>query len=159
MNKIPKIFALSRRLAPSKTHILKDGGITFGMKNKENLILDLKDLLRGVLVALLFSLAFVLLFALIIRWADIGENGIVIGNYVIKFLSLAIGILIGFKHHKNGILKGAIVGLTFMLVTFLIFGAMSAFVGVAFNWIDLVALTLGGAILGVIRVNLRTKKA
>jgi putative membrane protein (TIGR04086 family) len=159
LNKIPKIFALSRRLAPSKTHILKDAGITFGMKNKENLILDLKDLLRGVLVALLFSLAFVLLFALIIRWADIGENGIVIGNYVIKFLSLAIGILIGFKHHKNGILKGAIVGLTFMLVTFLIFGAMSAFVGVAFNWIDLVALTLGGAILGVIRVNLRTKKA
>jgi putative membrane protein (TIGR04086 family) len=159
LNKIPKIFALSRRLAPSKTHILKDAGITFGMKNKENLILDLKDLLRGVLVALLFSLAFVLLFALIIRWADVGENGIVIGNYVIKFLSLALGILIGFKHHKNGILKGAIVGLTFMLVTFLIFGAMSAFVGVAFNWIDLVALTLGGAILGVIRVNLRTKKA
>jgi putative membrane protein (TIGR04086 family) len=159
LNKIPKIFALSRRLAPSKTHILKDAGITFGMKNKENFILDLKDLLRGVLVALLFSLAFVLLFALIIRWADIGENGIVIGNYVIKFLSLALGILIGFKHHKNGILKGAIVGLTFMLVTFLIFGAMSAFVGVAFNWIDLVALTLGGAILGVIRVNLRTKKA
>lgn len=159
MNKIPKIFALARRLAPSKTHILKDAGITFGMKNKENLILDLKDLLRGVLVALLFSLAFVLLFALIIRWADVGETGIVIGNYVIKFLSLAIGILIGFKHHKNGILKGAIVGLTFMLVTFLIFGAMSAFVGVAFNWIDLVALTLGGAILGVIRVNLRTKKA
>jgi putative membrane protein (TIGR04086 family) len=159
LNKIPKIFALARRLALSKTHILKDAGITFGMKNKENLILDLKDLLRGVLVALLFSLAFVLLFALIIRWADVGENGIVIGNYVIKFLSLALGILIGFKHHKNGILKGAIVGLTFMLVTFLIFGAMSAFVGVTFNWIDLVALTLGGAILGVIRVNLRTKKA
>lgn len=158
MNKIPKIFALSRRLAPSKTHILKDAGITFGMKNKENLILDLKDLLRGVLVALLFSLAFVLLFALIIRWADVGENGIVIGNYVIKFLSLAIGILIGFKHHKNGILKGAIVGLTFMLLSWLIFTAMDGFKSVNFRPLDLVFLTLGGGIIGVIKVNLKGLK-
>ena len=159
MNKIPKILTAKTASQSQKTHILLFGGITFGMKNKENLVLDLKDLFRSVLVALLFSLLFVLAFALIIRWADVGDKGIVIGNYIIKILALLLGILIGFKHRKNGILKGSIVGFLFVLITFLIFGAMNGFKDVNFNWIDLVALTVCGGIIGVIRVNLPTKKA
>ena len=128
------------------------------MKNKEIFVLDLKDTIRGVLLSLLFSLLLVLVFALIIRWADLDEKTIVPVNYAIKFLSLFLGVMIGFKNRKNGILKGAIVGLIFILLTFLIFSAMNGFKDVKFNWLDLAFLPLGGAIIGVIRVNLPERR-
>ena len=128
------------------------------MKNKENFVLDLKDTLRAVLISLLFSLLFVLIFALIIRWADLDEKAIIPVNYGIKFLSLLLGVLIGFKNGKNGILKGVITGLVFMLLTFFIFSAMNSFKDVKFNWIDLACMPIGGAILGVIRVNLPARR-
>lgn len=128
------------------------------MKNKENFVLDLKDTIRGVLLSLLFSLLLVLVFALIIRWADLDEKTIVPVNYAIKFLSLFLGVMIGFKNRKNGILKGAIVGLIFILLTFLIFSAMNGFKDIKFNWLDLAFLPLGGAIIGVIRVNLPERR-
>lgn len=159
MNKIPKLAPFLKAINLKKSHICHAVGITFDMKNKQSFILDLKDLVRSVLVALIFSLLLVLAFALIVRWASLDNNALVVGNYVIKFLSVLAGVLIGFKQRKNGILKGAILGLTFMLVTFLIFGAMEGFKGVSFNWLDLIFLTIGGGILGVIKVNLPTKKA
>ena len=128
------------------------------MKNKENFVLDLKDTIRGVLLSLLFSLLLVLVFALIIRWVDLDEKTIIPVNYAIKFLSLFLGVMIGFKNRKNGILKGAIVGLIFILLTFLIFSAMNGFKDVKFNWLDLAFLPLGGAIIGVIRVNLPERR-
>ncbi|MBR2334454.1 MAG: TIGR04086 family membrane protein [Clostridia bacterium] len=128
------------------------------MKNKENFVLDLKDTIRGVLLSLLFSLLLVLVFALIIRWADLDEKTIIPVNYAIKFLSLFLGVMIGFKNRKNGILKGAIVGLIFILLTFLIFSAMNGFKDVKFNWLDLAFSPLGGAIIGVIRVNLPERR-
>lgn len=128
------------------------------MKNKENFVLDLKDVLRSVLVAIISSLLFVLIFALILRWASLPDTVITPVNYVIKFLSLLLGIMIGFKRRKNGILKGAIVGLTFMILSWLIFTAMDGFKSVNFRPLDLVFLTLGGGIIGVIKVNLKGLK-
>ena len=128
------------------------------MKNKENFVLDLKDTLRSVLVAIISALLFVLIFALILRWASLPDTVITPVNYVIKFLSLLLGIMIGFKHRKNGILKGAIVGLTFMLLSWLIFTAMDGFKSVNFRPLDLVFLALGGGIIGVIKVNLKGLK-
>ena len=128
------------------------------MKNKENFVVSLKDVLGATLISLLFSLLFVLIFALAIRWADLDEKVIVPVNYGIKFLSLFLGVMIMFKDNKNGILKGLIAGLLFMLLTFLIFNAMDGFKNVNFNWIDMIFLPIGGAITGIIRVNIPSKK-
>ena len=128
------------------------------MKNKENFVVSLKDVLGATLISLLFSLLFVLIFALAIRWADLDEKVIVPVNYDIKFLSLFLGVMIMFKDNKNGILKGLITGLLFMLLTFLIFNAMDGFKSVNFNWIDMIFLPIGGAIAGIIRVNIPSKK-
>ncbi len=129
------------------------------MKNKENFVTDVKDVLKATLLALLFSLIFVLIFALIIRWTNVSGNVIAPVNYVIKFLSLLIGVFVGFKNRKNGILKGGIVGIAFMILSFILFQAMDGFKDVNFNWLDLIFLPIGGAILGIIKVNLPTKKA
>ena len=128
------------------------------MKNKENFVVSLKDVLGATLISLLFSLLFVLIFALAIRWADLDEKVIVPVNYGIKFFSLFLGVMIMFKDNKNGILKGLIAGLLFMLLTFLIFNAMDGFKSVNFNLIDMIFLPIGGAITGIIRVNIPSKK-
>ena len=128
------------------------------MKNKENFVVDLKDTIGALLVSLLCSLLFVLIFALVIRWADLDEKTIVPVNYAIKFLSLILGVFIGFKHRKNGVLKGVVVGLVFMLLTLFIFSAMNGFQDINFNWIDLIFLPIGGGIIGAIKVNLPSRK-
>ena len=128
------------------------------MKNRENFVQDLKDTIGAVLVSLLFSLIFILVFALVIRWADLDEKTIIPVNYGIKFLSLFFGVLIGFKNRKNGILKGVISGLIFMLLTFFIFSAMNSFRDIKFNWLDLIFLPIGGGIMGIIKVNLPSKR-
>ena len=125
------------------------------MKNKENFVISLKDILGATLISLLSSLLFVLLFALIIRWADLDEKVIVPVNYAIKFLSIFLGVMIMFKDNKNGILKGLIAGAVFMLLSFLIFNAMDGFKSVNFNWIDLIFIPAGGAISGIVKVNLK----
>ena len=125
------------------------------MKNKENFVISLKDILGATLISLLSSLLFVLLFALIIRWADLDEKVIVPVNYAIKFLSIFLGVMIMFKDNKNGILKGLIAGAVFMLLSFLIFNAMDGFKSVNFNWIDLIFRPAGGAISGIVKVKLK----
>ena len=128
------------------------------MKNKENFVISLKDVLGATLISLLSSLLFVLLFALIIRWADLDEKVIVPVNYAIKFLSIFLGVMIMFKDNKNGILKGLIAGAVFMLLSFLIFNAMDGFKSVNFNWIDLIFIPAGGAISGIIKVNIPSRR-
>ncbi|MEG2274469.1 MAG: hypothetical protein RSC44_03965, partial [Clostridia bacterium] len=63
-----------------------------------------------------------------------------------------------FKFPQNGILKGAISGLLFMLLTFFIFASLNAFKDVKFNWIDFISLPVAGAIVGIVAVNLKRKK-
>lgn len=119
---------------------------------------DVLDVVKAVLIATVFSLAFVLIFALIIRWASLGNDVIMPVNIAIKILSVLLGVLIGFKQPRNGILKGASAGLIFMLLTFLIFASLNAFKDVKFNWIDLLSLPVAGAIAGIIAVNVKRKK-
>ncbi|MEG1528906.1 MAG: TIGR04086 family membrane protein [Clostridia bacterium] len=119
---------------------------------------DVLDVVRSVLVSTLIALAGVLLFALIIRWASLENKVIMPVNIAIKIVSLALGILIGFKFPQNGILKGAISGLLFMLLTFFIFASLNAFKDVKFNWIDFISLPVAGAIVGIVAVNLKRKK-
>lgn len=128
------------------------------MKNSENFKSDSFDIIKSVLIATLFSLGFILLFALVVRWASLDNTVIVPVNYAIKILSVLLGVLIGYRK-QNGILKGAITGLIYTLLTFLIFACLDGFKTVDFNWLDLVFLPIAGGISGVISVNLRPRKS
>ncbi|MEG1663534.1 MAG: TIGR04086 family membrane protein, partial [Clostridia bacterium] len=103
-----------------------------------------------------FSLAFVLLFALIVRWASLDGKVIVPVNYAIKVLSIFLGALFGFKNAENGIIKGAVGGLLYTLFSFLIFASLDGFKSAHFNWIDLLCLSVAGGIAGIIVVNLKS---
>jgi len=119
---------------------------------------ELLDVLKAVLFSTLISLGLILIFAVIIKFASLPNNVIMPVNIAIKIISVLAGTLIGFKRASNGLLKGAITGLVYMLFTFFIFAALSGFKDVKFSWIDLVTLPVAGAISGIIAVNIRGRK-
>ena len=129
------------------------------MEKAKNLKIDVTDVLKAVLFATLISLAMVLIFAIVIRFANVENKVIMPVNIAIKILSLLIGVMLAFKNPQNGLVKGAISGLVYMLFTFLIFSALTAFKDVSFSWIDLITLPIAGAISGIITVNIKSKKA
>lgn len=128
------------------------------MEKAKNLKTDVTDVLKAVLFATLISLAMVLIFAIVIRFANVENKVIMPVNIAIKILSLLIGVMLSFKNPQNGLVKGAISGLVYMLFTFLIFSALTAFKDVSFSWIDLITLPIAGAISGIITVNLKARK-
>lgn len=129
------------------------------MEKAKNIKTDVTDVLKAVLFATLISLALVLIFAIVIRFANVENKVIMPVNIAIKILSLLIGVMLAFKNPKNGLVKGAISGLVYMLFTFLIFSALNGFKDVTFSWIDLITLPIAGAISGIITVNLKARKA
>lgn len=128
------------------------------MEKAKNLKTDVTDVLKAVLFATLISLAMVLIFAIVIRFANVENKVIMPVNIAIKILSLLIGVMLAFKNSQNGLVKGAISGLVYILFTFLIFSALTAFKDVSFSWIDLITLPIAGAISGIITVNLKARK-
>ena len=132
--------------------------IVFGMERTSNFKSELLDVLKSVLFSTLISLGLVLIFAIIIKFASLPSNVIMPVNIAIKILSVLIGTLIGFKRPSNGLLKGAFTGLVYMLFTFFIFAALSAFKDVKFSWIDLITLPIAGAIAGIVAVNIKARR-
>ena len=129
------------------------------MEKSVNFKGNVLDILKAVLFSVLISLALVLIFAIVIKFASLPSKVIMPVNIAIKTVSVLIGTLIGFKQPSNGLIKGAVSGLVYMLFTFFIFAALSGFKDVDFSWIDLVTLPIAGAISGIIAVNIRSKKA
>lgn len=119
---------------------------------------DIADVLKAVLFATLISLALVLIEAIVIKFSSIPLKAIMPMNIAIKLASIFVGCLIGFKNKQNGILKGVIAGLVYMLLTFFIFAALNAFKDVKFSWIDLITLPVAGALSGIVAVNVKSKK-
>lgn len=118
---------------------------------------DILDVVKAVLISIVASLVLVLIFALIVRYASVDNSVMLPVNIAIKIISLLLGILLGFRQPQNGIIKGAAAGLFFMLLSFLIFAALDGFKDVSFSWIDMLTLTVGGAVCGIISVNIKRK--
>ena len=117
------------------------------------------DLLRGTVIAVLISLALVLLFALVVNLTDVPEGVVAPVNQAIKVVSVLVGCLVGFKEKRQGAFKGAIAGLLYTFLSILIFGLISN--NVKFNAASLIDVALGivtGAISGIIAVNVGKRK-
>ncbi len=110
----------------------------------------------GVGVALIVSLVLILLFALLIKWFDWSDGIITPANIVIKIVSIAVGVIFITKDGNKGALKGAFMGLIYILMCFLVFSLLNgSFIFSISIVYDALLGLVGGAILGVIAVNLR----
>ena len=99
------------------------------------------DLLRGTIIAVLSSLALVLIFALVVNLTDVPDAVIAPVNQAIKIIGILLGALIGIKEKKQGVFKGALIGMTYTFLSILIFGLIGN--EIRFNAMSLIDVALG----------------
>lgn len=121
-------------------------------KEKKQTILSI---LSGTIVAISITLMLILLFALLIRFFNINEGWIFPINQIIKGISLFAGAIIFLKKHKQkGFFKGIILGLTYFLLSYIVFSVLQGRFDFAMNnFYDMILTTLMGGIVGIIVVN------
>ena len=112
---------------------------------------------KSVLAAILLSLTFVLVFTVIIQLCTLPSTVIKPVNQVFKILSIIISGLLFIRDDK-GLIKGAIHGTLAVVLTFLVFGAIS--LSLSADWKFAIELLLGaiaGGASGIIAVNLKRR--
>lgn len=119
---------------------------------------NILDILKSLLLAVTFSLVFVLIFAVVIKFVEIGDAVIMPINEVLKSLSILFGLMFGIKSPCKGALKGGIVGVSFCLVSYLLFGIINNDFSIqTVQLIDSVIMIAMGVISGIIAVNVKEK--
>lgn len=117
-----------------------------------------KSICKGVLTAVVITLLFVLGFALVVQLAGLNNNVITPIMQVVKVICIFVAVAIAIKPAKSkGWLYGALVGLLYMTLTFLIFSLIDGKFSIGLNALsDLLFQTLVGLVSGVI-LRLRNK--
>ena len=125
------------------------------MSNSQSSNKFIPSVLKGGFTALITTLVAVLIFAIIIRTATLSGGVIKAVNQFIKALSVFLGCMFCVREDK-GLIKGLIIGALSSLLTILVFSLIT---GVNFSLtsiiIDLLFLSVVGAICGVITVNVK----
>jgi putative membrane protein (TIGR04086 family) len=122
------------------------------INNKGNV---LSGFIKGVLVSLITTLIGIFLFALVLRFVDLNTIIIKVVNQIIKILSVLFGVKVCLKGNKSrGLLKGAVVGVLYTVLSYLIFSLLVSSFSFGLNLIyDILFLGLAGVVCGVIFVN------
>ena len=118
------------------------------------------DVLRGVIWSLIASMILVLLVSVIAKYTNMSDEVATALNQVIKVVALFVGILLGFRSGRWGLLLGALTGLLFTLTSFGIFSLISG--DLDFEQITVFDFLLGvvaGAASGILVVNLKSLRA
>lgn len=110
--------------------------------------------LKGLVVSMLISLAFVIVFAFSLKWFSIDEKFISPINLAIKTISVLIGSLIAIKGESKGLIKGVIFGLLYVLLAFVSFSFLAKnFTFDLALFLDILFACVAGGTVGVIKVN------
>lgn len=106
-------------------------------------------------IALSVSVVAVLIFSLAVTLTDLGDVFITLTTYVIKLLSLFIGVFT-FAAGKRGAVKGLLFGLVYAILSSVIFAIIAG--GFEFDvrfFADIVYCVAVGAALGALAVNVK----
>ena len=115
------------------------------------------QVLKATLAAVIFCLACVLIFSLIIQLFSLPTDAVKPVNQVLKTLSIAAGGIL-FIRGGRGLIKGAVYGVITVLVTYVLFSVIAS--SFAVTWLFALEILLGaasGAISGIIGVNIKRR--
>lgn len=113
----------------------------------------LKEILRGSLCALVLSVFFVLIFALLARLFSFNAKVIPTINMVIKVTSVFCSVAFFAKINERGFIKGVVIAVVFLILSYMVFvflGGKTEFDGLSF---DLILCIIAGAVGGIIASN------
>ena len=114
-----------------------------------------KNLFKGIGIAMLFTVVCLLIFSFILTYTNISENTITPVIIVVTAISILIGSSIGnINIKKNGILNGALIGGGYILILYLISSLLNVRFGL--NLQSAIMIVVGivfGILGGIIGVN------
>ena len=113
------------------------------------------SIIKGVATSVIVTLVGVLIFAGVVKLTFLGQSIIKTVNQFIKILSIFFGCFFCVSG-KNGLIKGAIIGVLSMVITYLLFALIGGEIsfGKPF-FLDLVFGLIVGGISGIIAVNVK----
>ncbi len=111
---------------------------------------------KGLLFSLVITLVSIFIFSIVLTYSNISESTIPIVIIVLTFISIFIGTIIGVrKISKNGMLNGAIIGGSYVLLLYFISSLLNTgFTLNIYTIIMIVAGIISGIIGGIIGVNM-----
>lgn len=115
---------------------------------------NLAEVGKATGVAVIFCLLATLLFAFIIKIAELPSEVILPVNRVIRAAAVFLGCIVGLSDNK-GLVKGIISGVLTFILTYLLFSLLGG--GFRFSWsvlLECLFSLLAGGISGVIAVNI-----
>lgn len=116
------------------------------------------QVLKGCIISTTISLVLILLFALLIRFVNISEKIIMPINQAIKIVSIFVGCLFSLNNSNKGFIKGALIGLSYAILSYVIFSFLSGNLSIAITSLtDMLFCVAIGGISGILAVNIRKK--
>lgn len=113
------------------------------------------NIIKGISIALISTIIFLLIFSLILTYTNVSEQFISPVIIVITAISIFIGSSIGnFKMKRNGLLNGAIIGGIYLTVIYLLSSILNHnFTMTIQSIIIIVAGMICGMLGGIIGIN------
>ncbi len=137
------------------------------IKNKENILQGNNDnlkaniirIIKGSLLSIIVSVIFLIVFAMLLTYTSLSENTITPIVLAIVGLSILLGSYLSTKKiNKKGILNGAMVGVIYMLILYIISSVI--FMEFSINASSIIMIICGiiaGIIGGIVGVNTNKK--
>lgn len=128
------------------------------LKVNSNLLLSV---LKGSIIAVSFSLVFILIFALLIKLFNISDSVITPVNQVLKIISIFLGCLFALKKFpQRGLITGALIGIVYTIIAFLVFSALGRTFSLNLSLLNDIAFALIiGALCGIFLVNKKIRNS
>ncbi len=120
---------------------------------------DFFEIFKGVIFSLIISVLTVIVFAIIVKFANLSSKTVEIVNIALKIISILTGTLLAVGSGRQGLFKGGIIGLLFVLVSYLVFSLINGSFSVnPLTAFDVIFCLLAGLLSGVFAVNVRKGK-
>ena len=120
---------------------------------------DFFEIFKGVIFSLIISVLTVIVFAIIFKFANLSSKTVEIVNIALKIISILVGTLLAVGSGRQGLFKGGIIGLLFVLVSYLVFSLINGSFSVnPLTAFDVIFCLVAGLLSGVFAVNVRKGK-
>lgn len=116
---------------------------------------NIKKILKGSVISIVITLIALIIFASLLSYTNVAESTIPTVIIVITIISILIGSSLCMSNvKKNGILNGAVIGLIYILVIYLLSSILEGNFGLnTYSIIMMIGSVLAGALGGIIGVN------
>lgn len=103
---------------------------------------------KGLMISFFVTLVSLLIFSILLTYTEISESIIPIVIVVLTFISILVGAIISMRNTcKNGLINGAIIGGTYIMILYIISSSLNT--GFELN-VYTVSMIIAGIIAGIV---------